>query len=132
MLDLHLDPAKNLITTRIAGKVSPAQLAAALYQTIRDPRFTSSMKGLVVALDNSAVPDPDCFALMKPILKLWITQRSGARWALVVPTTDTKDRAEALLSELRLGPSIRCFVSEAAAMAWLCTAPVVAVPALRI
>jgi hypothetical protein len=128
MIDLHLDPAKNLITTRIAGQVSPAELAAALYRTIRDPRFASSMSGLIVALDSNAVPDPGSFALMKPILKVWVTQRCGARWALVVPTVDAKDRAEALLSDLRLGPSIRCFMSEGAAMAWLATAPVAPAP----
>jgi len=119
MLDLHLDPAKNLLTTRVAGVVGVGELATKLYQAIRDPKFSSGMNGLIVALDNDAIPDPGRFSLLKPVLKVWITQRTGARWALVAPTELARDRAEALLVELKLGGAIRCFTSEAAAVAWL-------------
>lgn len=121
MISSHIEPAHRLLTTRLAGRLSAQDLAAHLYRVIRDPKFAPNLNGLIVALDPEAVPTPAQFALLRPILKLWLTQRRGARWGVVVPDAHARDRVESWMYELHVTAVTKCFTSEGAALAWLMT-----------
>ncbi len=123
MISSHIEPAHRLITTRLAGRLSPQDLAAQLYRIIRDPKFTADLNGMIVALDAESIPTAAQFALLRPILKLWLTQRSGARWAVVVPNAQARDVVESWMHELHVTAVTKCFTSEGAALAWLMAAP---------
>jgi len=58
MIDYHIDVGRHLITTRAAGHVSYAELAAYLHRLYRDPHFASNLDGLIVAMDPGVVPTP--------------------------------------------------------------------------
>lgn len=119
MIDYHIDVSRHLITTRAAGHVSYAELAAYLHRLYRDPHFAPDLDGLIVAMDPDVVPTPLSIALLKPLIRAWSGRRAGAKWAIVMPDAATKDRAELLLHELKLAVPTRCFTSEASALAWL-------------
>ena len=123
MIHSHIDPARNLIITRLRGQLTSTELAGHLYRVIRDPKFTPRLNGVIVAEDLDAVPTAANFTILRPILKVWLTQRSGARWAVVAPDLKGKERVENFIEQLHLPGVTKCFLSEASALAWLPPAP---------
>lgn len=120
MLDYYVDPNHRLITTRVASRVSLGDLANHLQQILRDPKFCSDFNALIVVLDAAAMPAASSVELMKPLVKAWSSRRAGAKWALVLPDQAARGFAESALAALKLtSVSARCFLSKAAAMAWL-------------
>lgn len=120
MIAHHIDPLRRIITTRVSGRVSVSELVAYLYRLMRDPKFNSDFNALIVAMDVEAVAPATSAELFAPIVRAWSQRRVGAKWAFVLPNTETKNLAESALNEVRLtSVSARCFVTEAAAFAWL-------------
>ncbi|HVU36518.1 MAG TPA: hypothetical protein VHE61_23970 [Opitutaceae bacterium] len=130
MIAYHIDPSRRVVTTRVSGDLSGAGLAEYLARIVRDPKFDPTYDALIVAMDASAVPSPNTAALLAPLVRSWSTRRSGARWAFVLPHKDVRQAAELALNQVRLTTvTARCFLSEAAALAWLeATRPPGAVP----
>jgi len=120
MITYHIDPARRIITTRVSGPLTPANFAGYLAQLFRDPKFDASFDSLVVAMDSSAVPPPATAAIMAPLVRTWSVRRSGCRCAFALPDQEARQAAELALNEVRMtAVTTRCFLSEAAASAWL-------------
>lgn len=120
MLTYHIDSVRRLITTRVSGPLTVSALAEYLPRLFRDSKFDASFDSLVVAMDPQAVPSAATAALLGPLVKTWSARRSGCRWAFVLPDRASREAAEMRLDQVRLSAVVtRCFMSEAAALAWL-------------
>jgi hypothetical protein len=120
MIDYQLDLPRRISTTRVTGRLRFAELANHFHRLLRDPEFRADFDALIVATDLAAVPPPSAVLTLGPLLRAWTSRRRGARWAVVLPTSESREFAEQALAAARLGEvSIRCFVSENEAFAWL-------------
>jgi hypothetical protein len=120
MIDYHIDVARRIVTTRVTGRLSLADLAGHLQRIVRDPKFSADFNALIVAMDATAVPTDTSVALLAPLVRAWSLRRTGVKWAFVLPDATSKAQAESGLLRLKLtSVSTRCFRSENAALAWL-------------
>jgi hypothetical protein len=120
MLSYHIDSSRRIVTTRVSGRLTLSGLTEFLQKVFRDPKFDASYDALIVAMDADAVPPASAAAMMAPLVRSWSNRRSGARWAFVLPSEESRNAAELALNEVRLTAVVtRCFLSEAAAGAWL-------------
>lgn len=126
MLAYHIDPSRRLAITRVSGALSAVRLADFLPKLFRDPKFDPTFDAMVVAMDVEAVPSRAAAAMLAPLVRSWSTRRSGARWAFVLPDEAARQAAEMAIAEVRLtAVTTHCFISEAAAAAWLASLPAV-------
>lgn len=124
MISYHIDPGRRIVTTRIAGRLSVSDLANHFNALMRDPKFSSDLNALIVAVDDEAVPSHDAVTLFAPVVRAWSKRRSGAKWAFVLPSNAARHFADAALNEIKLTTvTSRCFLSETAALAWLSPPP---------
>jgi hypothetical protein len=120
MLDYHIDPARSLIITRAMGRITATELSAYLVRLMRDPMFRAEMNALIIASDVNSIPTANEVALLAPLIRAWSKRRAGVKWAFVLPNQAARDFAESMLAQARLTAlTTRCFLSEAAALAWL-------------
>ena len=120
MLDYHVDRARNIVTTRAAGRVSVADLTTHFVRLMRDPAFTPDLNALILVADVDAVPGPVGVGALAPLVRAWSKRRAGVKWALVLPNRATRDFAESALEQVKLtSVTARCFLSESSALAWL-------------
>jgi hypothetical protein len=120
MLDYHIDVARNIVTTRAAGRVNAADVSTYLIRLMRDPAFKAGLNALIVAMDASAVPGPVGVGALTPLIRAWSKRRAGVKWAFVLPDRATRDFVESAVEQARLtSVTARCFLSESAALAWL-------------
>jgi hypothetical protein len=120
MLDYHIDPARNLIVTRAMGKITASELSTYFVRLMRDPVFQPELNALIIAVDVNAVPTANEVTLLAPLIRAWSKRRAGVKWAFVLPNQASRDFAESMLAQARLtAVTSRCFLSEAAAAAWL-------------
>jgi hypothetical protein len=120
MLEYHVDPARRIIVTRVTGRVSFGDFSEHLTRIFRDAQFNPEFNALIVAMDVAAVPAASSVSLMTPLVRAWSKRRAGARWAFVLPDAETCAFAETALAGLKLtAVTTKCFLAEAAAMAWL-------------
>lgn len=123
MLAYHIDPARHIVTTRAAGRVTVADLTTHITRLMRDPAFSSDLNAMIIAADRAAVPGPVGVGAITPLVRAWSKRRAGVKWAFVLPDKASRDFAESALNEARLtAVTARCFLSEAAALAWLAPA----------
>lgn len=122
MFAYHIDPTRRVAVTRVSGRLSTITLADYLPKLFRDPKFDPTFDAMVVAMDEEAIPPPSLAAMLAPLVRSWSAKRAGVRWAFVLPNEAAGQRAEMALNQVRLtAVATRCFVSEAAAFAWLDT-----------
>ena len=120
MIAYHVDSARKIVITRVSGRFTFGELAGHLHRLMRDPKFSPSFNALIVAMDVAAVPPPTSVSAFAPLVRAWSVRRAGVKWAFVLPTKETRAFAESALNEVKLTTlTSRCFLSEAAAMAWL-------------
>jgi hypothetical protein len=124
MLDYHVDRARNIVTTRAAGRVSVGDLTGHFVRLMRDPAFSPDLNALIIVADVDAVPGPVGVGALAPLVRAWSKRRAGVKWALVLPNRATRDFAESALEQVKLtSVAARCFLSESAALQWLGTPP---------
>jgi hypothetical protein len=120
MIAHHIDPARGIIATRAAGKVTLLDLAAYLARLMADAKFSADYDALIVALDVEATAPATSVGTFGPIFRAWSKRRAGVRWAFVLPNVETKTLVESALLKAKLGNvETKCFLSEGAAFAWL-------------
>jgi hypothetical protein len=120
MIDYQLDLRRRVVTTRVTGRFSFAELANYLHRLLRDPAFHADFDGVIIAVDPAAMPPPLAVASLAPLVRAWSSRRNGARWAFVLPSADAQKFAERALREVRLHHvTTECFLSEPEAAAWL-------------
>lgn len=120
MIAYHIDPLRRVVTTRVSGRLTLADLTGHMHQLLRDPKFRADYNALIIAMDLEAVPSANSVATFAPLVRAWSNRRAGAKWAFVLPTPATRTFAETALNEVRLSSIItRCFLAESSALAWL-------------
>jgi hypothetical protein len=120
MIDYQLDLRRRVVTTRVTGAFSFAELANYLHRLLRDPGFRADFDGLIVAADAAAMPPPLAVASLAPLVRAWSSRRNGVHWAFVLPSADARKFAERALRDVRLHHvTTQCFLSEPEAAAWL-------------
>ena len=121
MLDYHIDLTRNVVITRAAGRVSVIDVTNHLVRLMRDAAFKPELNALIIAADINAVPNPVGVGALAPLVRAWSKRRAGVKWAFVLPNQTARDMAESALDQVKLtAVSARCFLSEGAAIAWLC------------
>jgi hypothetical protein len=119
MIDYHIDVTRRLLITRGTGSVSLAEVAVHLTQLLRDPKFHPDFNALIVGSELGGI-SATAAATLAPLVRAWSKRSSGVKWAFVLPSQTARAAAESALDHLQLTAlTTRCFLSEAAALAWL-------------
>lgn len=120
MIDYHIDIHRRVVTTRVTGRLTFADLANHFQRLIRDPKFSSDFNALIIATNDDAVPSSGSVSALAPMVRAWSKRRTGVKWAFVLPSPAARTFADSALNELRLtSVTTRCFLAESAALAWL-------------
>lgn len=120
MIDYHIDVHRRVVTTRVTGRLTFADLANHFQRLIRDSKFSSDFNALIIATNEEAVPSAGSVSALAPMVRAWSKRRSGVKWAFVLPSPAARTFAESALNEIRLNSvTTRCFLAESAALAWL-------------
>ena len=116
--DQEIDPVSRLVTIRVRGHASPANVAALARQLFADERIKADFSFLVVVEDGTSEASPVELRELAEVVK-FAGQRFTGRKALVTAQTGRVTRARMLALTAATHDEIEAFTTESAARRWL-------------
>ena len=119
MITFHVYPRRRAVVVRAAGELSAADWRRGLDKVRSDPEFDAEYNMAIVGMDRIALHRAaELTAALSP---LWASRQSVGQYAFVSPDRSAHLAIERALLKIRAGRhmTVRCFVSEAAALAWI-------------
>lgn len=119
-IEYTIDRQKNLIRCQASGGFHLFAFANYLERIMHDPQFHPQLDALVIAMDESTVPGVRTRAAIAQMIIVWSERRRGCRWAIVLPSEASKQKAEEVLVDLGVtSVDAGFFTSEGEALNWL-------------
>ena len=122
MLRFHIDD-DHLLVCRASGTLEFLQVAQTLQTMMENPQVIATGRLLIVIADEDACRSLPHFHVLRPLLQRWSDQHRRDLCALVLPDETYRVLAEAALRQAQFTASVRTFVAEPEAYAWLKHSP---------
>ena len=119
MITFHVYPRRRAVVVRAAGELSAAEWRRGFDAVRSDPEFDADFNMAIVGMDRVALRG--AADLVTALSGLWALRQNAGQYAFVSPDRSVHLALERALLKVRPARrmSIRCFLSEPAALAWI-------------